>query len=70
MKTYRWIGPVQHLTLTHEGREIEVRLITGRQVELPEEHPTVQCWVATGHLQEIETPNRRGRKSKEVNTDA
>jgi len=67
MKTYRWNGPVQHLSIRHGGKELEVQLITGREIELPEDHPTVQSWVASGHLQEIETPSRRGRKNKEVN---
>ena len=68
MKTYRWIGPVQSVCLQHEGQRIDVMLITGRPVELPEQHPTVQGWLAAGHLQEVKSRRARG-KTKE-DTDA
>ncbi len=64
MKTYRWRGPVQSLTITHEGKELELRLMPGREVELPAEHPMVQCWAGSGWLEEAQPPRRR---KKEVN---
>jgi len=43
-------------------------LITGRPVELPEQHPTVQGWLAAGHLQKVKS--RRGRGKMKEETDA
>ena len=67
MTRYRWKGPVQSLTLTHEGKELTVTLAPGREVELPAEHPMVQCWLGAGTLEEVtEAPRgeRRGRKKE------
>ena len=66
MTRYRWKGPVQSLTLTHEGQELTVTLAPGREVELPAEHPMVQCWLGAGTLEEVTAADGR-RKKKERN---
>ncbi len=74
MTRYRWRGPVQSLTLTHEGEDLAVTLAPGREVELPEDHPTVQCWLGAGTLEEVKEPRRgeprRGGKQKKESGNA
>jgi hypothetical protein len=66
MRKYRWKGPAQSLTLTHEGKELEVRLLPLRTVELPSGHPLVQCWVASGELEEVSGPKAARKHKKET----
>ena len=70
MKTYRWRGPTQALTITHEGREIGITLMPGRAVELPEDHPMVACWLGSGELEEVTEPPRKGGKQKKETRNA
>ena len=64
MKHYRWKGPVQALTITHESKELELRLAPDHEVELPEQHPMVQCWLAAGDLEEVSARHRKLAKQQ------
>lgn len=51
MKRYRYTGPVSGATL-RDGRS--VRLMPGRELELPSQDPYVATLVARGHLRPVE----------------
>ncbi len=68
MKTYRWHGPVQALTIRDQGKEMRITLLPGRSVDLPEDHPVVAAWLGSGMLEEMSKPARPangGRRKKE-----
>lgn len=55
-KKYKYLGPVDSsVTLKVDGKDQDVMLFRGREVELPPEHDFVKTLDALGYLQPVET---------------
>jgi len=54
LQTYRYRGPVSGATITHNGKDLDVRLHPGKTVQLPPNHEYTQTLVGLGFLTTIE----------------
>ena len=63
---YMYKGPTSGVTLIVNGKDKEVLLHNGKQVDLPEDHEYTKTLVALGHLTKVEVsapePTEKGGK--------